>query len=89
MSKDLSDIVEHKDKHPHLNIDKDLQSQSKMKKIVLVGNPNVGKSILFNFLSGIYVDVSNFPGTTVSITKGVYKDFIVYYLYETLECLKS
>lgn len=43
-------------------------------KVVLVGNPNVGKSCIFNYLSGMYVDVSNYPGTTVSITKSSYKD---------------
>lgn len=40
------------------------------KKIVLVGNPNVGKSIFFSSWSGIYADVSNFPGTTVEISSG-------------------
>ncbi|MGQ9558270.1 MAG: ferrous iron transport protein B [Desulfurispora sp.] len=35
--------------------------------IVLVGNPNVGKTALFNALTGTYVDVSNFPGTTVDV----------------------
>ena len=38
--------------------------------VVLVGNPNVGKSAVFNALTGAYVDVSNFPGTTVEITQG-------------------
>jgi ferrous iron transport protein B len=38
--------------------------------IVLVGNPNVGKSVVFNALTGTYVDVSNFPGTTVELTRG-------------------
>ena len=40
------------------------------RKIVLVGNPNVGKSVYFNYLTGLYVDVSNFPGTTVDISYG-------------------
>lgn len=40
------------------------------RKIVLVGNPNVGKSIFFSSWSGIYADVSNFPGTTVEISSG-------------------
>ncbi|MBO8126785.1 MAG: ferrous iron transport protein B [Firmicutes bacterium] len=40
------------------------------KRILIVGNPNVGKSVIFNKLTGIYVTVSNYPGTTVEITKG-------------------
>ncbi len=38
--------------------------------VVLAGNPNVGKSVVFNALTGIYVDVSNYPGTTVELTRG-------------------
>lgn len=45
--------------------------------VVLVGNPNVGKSLFFNHLSGLYVDVSNFPGTTVSISRADYKDYMI------------
>jgi ferrous iron transport protein B len=40
------------------------------KKIVLAGNPNVGKSVFFGHLTGIYTDVSNYPGTTVEIARG-------------------
>src|SRR5512134_1137563 len=36
--------------------------------IVLIGNPNVGKSALFGALTGSYVTVSNYPGTTVEVT---------------------
>jgi ferrous iron transport protein B len=36
---------------------------------VLVGNPNVGKSVLFKNLTNRYVTVSNFPGTTVDIAR--------------------
>jgi ferrous iron transport protein B len=38
--------------------------------IVLVGNPNVGKSVIFAHLTGRYATVSNFPGTTVEVSKG-------------------
>ncbi|HWJ03844.1 MAG TPA: FeoB small GTPase domain-containing protein, partial [Verrucomicrobiae bacterium] len=38
------------------------------KKIVLAGNPNAGKSVFFNALTGMYVDVSNYPGTTLDIS---------------------
>jgi ferrous iron transport protein B len=40
------------------------------KRLVLVGQPNVGKSVLFNALTGQYVAVSNYPGTTVEISRG-------------------
>ncbi|HLA35775.1 MAG TPA: ferrous iron transport protein B [Rhodocyclaceae bacterium] len=38
--------------------------------IALVGQPNVGKSVLFHRLTGRYVTVSNYPGTTVEVTRG-------------------
>ena len=42
--------------------------RSEKKKIVLVGNPNAGKSVVFNAMTGLYVDVSNYPGTTLDIS---------------------
>jgi len=39
--------------------------------VLLVGNPNVGKSVIFNLLTGQYVTVSNYPGTTVEIAEGI------------------
>lgn len=39
-------------------------------KIALVGNPNVGKSVVFGRLTGRYATVSNYPGTTVTMTSG-------------------
>ena len=41
-----------------------------MKKILLVGNPNVGKSVLFSKLTGVNVCCSNYPGTTVEYCSG-------------------
>ncbi len=41
-----------------------------LQKVLLVGNPNVGKSALFNALTGRYVTVSNYPGTTVEVSRG-------------------
>jgi ferrous iron transport protein B len=41
-----------------------------IKKIFLIGNPNVGKSVVFSRLTGIGVIASNYPGTTVEIAKG-------------------
>ncbi len=38
--------------------------------LILVGNPNVGKSVIFGILTGKYVVVSNYPGTTVEVTTG-------------------
>jgi ferrous iron transport protein B len=40
------------------------------KPVVLVGNPNVGKSVIFGYLTGKYVNVSNYPGTTVEVSRG-------------------
>ncbi|MFW5913130.1 MAG: FeoB small GTPase domain-containing protein [Candidatus Hadarchaeota archaeon] len=42
-----------------------------MKTIALAGNPNVGKSVLFNRLTGVDVSISNYPGTTVDYTEGL------------------
>ena len=41
-----------------------------MRTIVLMGDPNVGKSVLFSRLTGVDVIISNYPGTTVDYSKG-------------------
>ncbi len=41
-----------------------------MHKILLMGNPNVGKSVIFSRLTGVNVIASNYPGTTVEFTRG-------------------
>ena len=38
--------------------------------VILAGQPNVGKSVLFKRLTGHYATVSNYPGTTVEVTRG-------------------
>jgi ferrous iron transport protein B len=63
--------------HHHAHTELSSADPSK-RKLVLVGNPNVGKSVFFNYLSGLYVDVSNFPGTTVEVAKASYLDFDLY-----------
>lgn len=62
--------------HSHQQVE--IKTKMDTKKLVLAGNPNVGKSIFFNYLTGLYAEVSNYPGTTVEILRGRYKDFIVY-----------
>jgi ferrous iron transport protein B len=48
-----------------------MQNQLKNeKKIILVGNPNVGKSVVFNSMTGSYTTVSNYPGTSVEVSRG-------------------
>lgn len=44
-----------------------------VKRVVFVGNPNVGKSSMFNALLGARTRTMNAPGTTVSITCGQYR----------------
>lgn len=39
-------------------------------RILLMGNPNVGKSVIFSRLTGVHVITSNYPGTTVNYTRG-------------------
>ncbi len=41
-----------------------------MKRIVLMGNPNIGKSVVFSRLTGAEVITSNYPGTTVDFSRG-------------------
>jgi len=41
-----------------------------MRKVLLIGNPNVGKSVVFSRLTGVNVISSNYPGTTVEYSKG-------------------
>ena len=46
------------------------QTDASREKVILIGNPNVGKSVIFNYLTGKYVTVSNYPGTTVEVSTG-------------------
>ena len=53
----------------------DIQNLSGDGSIALVGHPNVGKSALFHQLTGQRVIVSNYPGTTVEVTRGSARAF--------------
>jgi ferrous iron transport protein B len=46
------------------------KKETATQKVLLVGSPNVGKSVLFNRLTGRYVTVSNYPGTTIEVSVG-------------------
>src|SRR3954454_3729348 len=47
-----------------------LKLRARPLRVALVGQPNVGKSVVFGRLTGRYVTVSNYPGTTVAVTSG-------------------
>ncbi len=53
--------------HEHEKREIDIKGK---RKIILIGNPNVGKSVVFGLLTGKYVTVSNYPGTTVEVAYG-------------------
>ena len=46
-------------------------SQQGKRRFILVGNPNVGKSVIFGLFTGRYATVSNYPGTTVEVSRGL------------------
>ena len=46
------------------------RSEEAFENILLIGNPNVGKSVIFGLFTGKYVTVSNYPGTTVEVSHG-------------------
>ena len=46
-----------------------LSPATALRTLALVGHPNVGKSVLFHRLTGTYVTVSNYPGTTVEVSR--------------------
>jgi len=56
--------------HDHGSTNNERYHNSSLQKVLLIGNPNVGKSALFGLLTGTYVTVSNYPGTTVEVTYG-------------------
>ena len=50
-----------------------MNNKQNINKLLLIGNPNVGKSAIFSRLTGVKVIVSNYHGTTVEYTKGYLK----------------
>ncbi|NLY92339.1 MAG: ferrous iron transporter B [Firmicutes bacterium] len=54
-------------------IAEDSKILAKEKKILLMGPPNVGKSVFFSALTNVHVISSNYPGTTVSYMEGSYR----------------
>ena len=55
------------------NVPEDARVLKKPDKILLMGNPNVGKSIFFTELTGIHAISSNYAGTTVNFMEGRFK----------------
>lgn len=56
--------------HDNNNNNNGIEASGAGKWLVLIGNPNVGKSVIFGALTGTYATVSNYPGTSVEISKG-------------------
>ncbi|MFQ5798443.1 MAG: ferrous iron transport protein B [Bacteroidota bacterium] len=77
MRGDSPETLQHHNHHTHVGVPA-IASEKGRLTVLLVGNPNVGKSLFFNYLSGLYVDVSNYPGTTVEIVRGRYRNYDVF-----------
>jgi ferrous iron transport protein B len=56
-------------------LSKEALPESRQLKVALVGNPNSGKSTLFNSLTGLHQKIANFPGVTVEKKTGFTKIF--------------
>ena len=74
---ELTEVLPHRDHH-HVDTPGSHFLETAKSKLVLVGNPNVGKSVFFNHLTGLYVDVSNFPGTTIEVARGEHGRYSVF-----------
>jgi ferrous iron transport protein B len=57
-------MYKHRSRHQH----KGQQGWKGYERVTLIGNPNVGKSVIFGILTGKYAIVSNYPGTTVEVS---------------------
>lgn len=75
--RDLTPILPHVEHHHGDTPGSEFLDTDK-RRVVLVGNPNVGKSVFFNHLTGLYVDVSNFPGTTIEVSRGSHRQDAVF-----------
>lgn len=56
----------------------EVEAAVRSRPVILVGNPNVGKSVLFTRLTGKFVIISNYPGTTVEVARGCCGDWEVF-----------
>ncbi len=74
---DVTEVLPHRGHH-HIDTVSAKFLESDKTRLVLVGNPNVGKSVFFNHLTGLYVDVSNFPGTTIEVSSGEHGRYSVF-----------
>ena len=50
-----------------------LENPARLLTVALAGNPNAGKTTLFNFLTGLKQKVANYPGVTVEWRSGSWK----------------
>ena len=75
--KDIVDELLFNDKYSNYeitetNIKSLLQKKIKTIKVLLIGNPNIGKTSFFNYCTGLKGKVANYPGVTLEVKKGTF-----------------
>ncbi len=69
----MSHLIHHHYHATRVRRNRDQEDDRRLERgaVVLVGSPNVGKSVVFGYLTGQYVTVANYPGTTVDVFQGM------------------
>lgn len=76
------DLLIRRSEASYIEVEPDTPSREKTLRVALSGNPNAGKTSLFNALTGAHHKVGNYPGVTVEKREGIreYKGFSIHFI---------